>query len=110
MEQFAVMNIKKGEEIVAAMVSGPIPGTGYYKFLAKKTGDGRYEWAHFTERVNGIKEKVIRGETKSIDELRTVLEIMNKNLERIFGSHAMMRQGIPEFRSLLGVKPGNTIN
>ena len=110
MEQFAVMNIKEGEELVAAMVSGHISGTGYYKFLAKKTRDGGYEWAHFTERDNGIKEKVFRGETKSVDELQTVLEIMNKNLERIFGSHAMMKQGIPEFRTLMGVKSDNTIN
>ncbi len=36
MEQFAVMNVEKGEEIAIAVVSGSIPGTGRYKFLAKK--------------------------------------------------------------------------
>jgi hypothetical protein len=49
MAQFAVMNIEKGEQIVIALVSGHIPGTGRYKFLAKKKKNGEYEWAHFTE-------------------------------------------------------------
>jgi len=36
MASFAVMNIEKGEQIVFALVSGPVPGTGRYKFLAKR--------------------------------------------------------------------------
>jgi hypothetical protein len=46
----------------------------------------------------------------SDDELKLVLEIMNKNLSKIFGSHAEMKQGIPEFRSLPGTKFDDTIN
>ena len=110
MSQFAVMNIDKGEEIVTALVSGHIAGTGRYKFLAKKRRDKKIEWAHFVERDNGLKEKVYRGEVSSDDELKLVLEIMNKNLSKIFGSHAEMKQGIPEFRSLLGTKFDDTIN
>ena len=56
MEQFAVMNIEKGEEIAIAVVSGHIPGTGRYKFLAKKKR---------TENMNGlILKKGITGTKK----------------------------------------------
>lgn len=53
MTRFAVMNVEKGEEIAIAVVSGIVPGTGRYKFLAKKKKNGEYEWAHFIERDNG---------------------------------------------------------
>jgi hypothetical protein len=110
MAQFAVMNIEKGEEIAIAVVSGHIPGTGRYKFLAKKKKSGEYEWAHFTERDNGSKENVYRGEVKTEDELKLVLGIMNKNLKKIFGQQAEMKEGISEFRSLLGTKFDDSIN
>ncbi|HMK25147.1 MAG TPA: hypothetical protein VK483_03890 [Chitinophagaceae bacterium] len=110
MEQFAVMNIEKGEEIAITVVSGVIPGTGRYKFLAKKKKNGEYEWAHFVERDNGNKEKVYRGEVKTEDELKLVLGIMNKNLKNIFGEKAEMKEGIPEFRSLMGTKFDDSIN
>ncbi len=110
MSQIAVMNIEKGEEITIAVVSGSIPGTGRYKFLAKKKKNSQYEWAHFTERENGLKENVYRGDVKTEKELKLVLEIMNKNLKKIFGSNAEMKNGIPEFRSLMGTKFDDTIN
>lgn len=110
MQPAAIMNIEKGEEIVAALVSGHIAGTGRYKFLAKKRKDKAYEWAHFKERDNGLKEGVIRGEVKNEDELKLVLEIMNKNLIRIFGQQAKMKNGMPEFRSITGNKFDNTVN
>ena len=110
MEQFAVMNIEKGEEIAIAVVSGVIPGTGRYKFLAKKKKNGEYEWAHFKERDNGNKEVVYRGEVKTEDELKLVFSIMNKNLKKIFGEKAEMKEGIPEFRSLMGTKFDDSIN
>jgi predicted house-cleaning noncanonical NTP pyrophosphatase (MazG superfamily) len=110
MAQLAVMNIEKGEEIVIGLVSGIISGSGRYKFLAKKTKAGKYEWAHFVERDSGLKEKVYRGETKNMEELKTVLEIMNRNLVKIFGANAEMKEGIPEFRSLMGKKFDDTVN
>ena len=110
MSRFAVMNIEKGDEIISALVSGHINGTGRYKFLAKKRKDKKIEWAHFVERDNGLKEKVYRGEVNSEKELKLVLEIMNKNLAKIFGQQAEMKQGIPEFRSLMGKKLDDTIN
>ena len=110
MSQFAVMNLDKGEEIVSALVSGHIAGTGRYKFLAKKRKDKKIEWAHFVERDNGLKEKVYRGEVNRDTELKLVLEIMNRNLVKIFGPQAEMKQGIPEFRSLMGKKFDDTAN
>jgi hypothetical protein len=110
MSQFAVMNIDKEEEILSALVSGHIAGTGRYKFLAKKRRDKKIEWAHFIERDNGLKEKVYRGQVNDEKELGLVLEIMNKNLARIFGPHAAMKQGIPEFRSLMGTRFDDTVN
>lgn len=110
MEQFAVMNIEKGEDIVAALVGGHVEGSGRYKFLAKKKKDGKFEWAHFVQRDNGLKENVYRGEVNSQKELNLVLEIMNKNLSEIFGKNAEMKQGIPEFRPLMGTKFDDTIH
>ena len=104
------MNIEKGEEIAIAVVSGHIPWTGRYKFLSKKKKNGEFEWAHFTERDNGSKENVYRGEVKTEDELKLVLGIMNKTLKKIFGDKAEMKEGIPEFRSLLGTKFDDSIN
>ena len=106
----AVMHVDKGEEIVIGLVSGNIPGSGRYKFLAKKNKAGIYEWAHFIERDSGLKEKVYRGEVKTKEELKTVLEIMNRNLIKIFGANAEMKEGIPEFRSLMGNKFDDTVN
>ena len=110
MEQLAVMNLDKGEEVASMLVGGHIKGTGRYKFLAKKKKNGKYEWAHFTERDNGNKENVYRGEVKSKKELDLVIEIMNKNLKRIFGNQAEMAPGFPEVRTLDGKKVDGTIN
>lgn len=110
MSQKAVMNIEKGEEIIIAVVSGAIPGTGRYKFLAKKKKNGLYEWTHFTERETGIKENVYKGDVKTEKELNLVLEIMNKNLKKIFGDNGEMKNGMPEFRSLMKTKFDDTLN
>lgn len=110
MAQLAVMNIEKGEEIIAGFVSGHITGTGRYKFLAKKMLDNNYEWAHFVERDNGLKENVFRGSVKNREELKLVLSVMNKNLKKIFGPNAEMKEGIPEIKNLLGNNFDTTIN
>lgn len=110
MTSFAVMNIDNGEETVIANVSGHIAGTGRYKFLAKKKVNGKYEWVHFVERDNGIKENVYRAEVNDEEELKIVLDIANMALKRIFGAHTEMIQGIPEFRSITGQKFGDTMN
>ena len=98
------MNVDKGEEIVSALVSGHIKGTGRYKFLAKKRIDRKIEWAHYVERDNGMKEKVYRGQLKNEEELGRLLAVMNKTLMQVFGPIARLSEGIPEFRTLSGVK------
>lgn len=81
----AVMNVDKGEEIVGGWASAHIPQVGVYKLLAKKRADGLFEWAHFVQRDNGLKEKVYRGEVESPEKLDEVLEIMNGQLKKVFG-------------------------
>jgi hypothetical protein len=83
--KMAVMNIEKGEEILGGWATPHIPQVGIYKLLSKKKVDGTIEWAHFVQRDNGLKEKVMRGTVKSQDELDTVRDIANSNLRRIFG-------------------------
>src|SRR5688572_16505116 len=110
MERFAVMNVDKGEEIASLLVGGHIKGTGRYKFLAKRKKNGSFEWAHYTERDSGLKENVFRGEVKNEEELQLVIDIMNKNLMRIFGKEAEMKPGMPEVRTLDGKKLDGTVN
>ena len=86
LKQMAVMNVDKGEEIVGGWASAHIPQVGIYKLLAKKRKDGVIEWAHFVQRDSGSKEKVYRGEVESREQLDEVLEIMNKHLQRVFGT------------------------
>ena len=85
LKQMAVMNVDKGEEIVGGWASAHIPQVGVYKLLAKKRADGLFEWAHFVQRDNGLKEKVYRGEVESLEKLDEVLKIMNGQLKRVFG-------------------------
>jgi len=40
--------------------------------------------AHFVQRENGLKDNLTRGEVKDRQQLAEVLEIMNRNLDRIF--------------------------
>lgn len=85
LSQMAVMNVDEGEEIAGGWASPHIPQFGIYKLLAKKKRDGSFEWAHFVQRDNGLREKVFRGQAKSREQLAEVLEVMNKNLGKVFG-------------------------
>lgn len=85
LSQVAVMNVDEGEEIVGGWATAHIPGAGIYKLLAKKRKDGVIEWAHFIQRDNGVKERVLRGQVNSREQLDEVIEIANKNLSVIFG-------------------------
>jgi hypothetical protein len=104
----AIMSVDEGEEIVSTLMSSHIAGTGYYKFLAKKRKDGKYEWAHFVQRDSGMKDSVYKGETENEEQLKLVIDIMNRNLTRIFGSPAEMKPGSPSFHNISGqkLKPG----
>jgi hypothetical protein len=106
--QMAVMNIDEGEEILAGRATAHIPQVGVYKLLAKKKVDDTIEWAHFVERDNGLKEKVMRGTVNSLDEFDIVIDTVNNNLRRIFG--VIMQPVEFEVRTLDGKKGSDTIH
>jgi hypothetical protein len=83
--QKAVMNVDGGEEIVGGWATAHIPEVGVYKLLAKKRKDGVIEWAHFIQRDDGTKDRVMRGEVESRKRLDDVISIANGNLRRLFG-------------------------
>jgi hypothetical protein len=85
LREMAVMAIDEGEEIAGAWITPYIPEVGMYKLLAKKMKDGTYAWVHFIQRLNGNKDRVMRGTTKDEAQLNEVLEIANRNLQRIYG-------------------------
>ena len=81
----AVMTLEEGEELVTGRATPLIPQVGRYKLLAKKKIDGSVEWAHFVEREDGRKEKVIRGTVPSPEAFEIVIETINSNLRKVFG-------------------------
>jgi hypothetical protein len=104
----AVMNIDKDEEILSGYATANIPQVGIYKLLVKKKVDGMIDWAHFVERDNGLKEKVIRGSVKSLDELDSVIDAINNNLRKVFG--VTMQLAEYEVRTLDGKKVSEAIH
>jgi hypothetical protein len=105
-----LLKIDKDEEIIFALVSSYISGTGYYKLLAKQKVDNTFEWVHFTERVNGDKENIYRGTVESKEKLDLLLEIMNRNLTKTFGSRGEMKQGEFKVSTLPDASKDKTIN
>jgi hypothetical protein len=77
----AVMNLEGGEELLGGRATPHIPQVGIYKLLAKKRADGTMEWAHFVQRDNGLKEKVLRGTVKNSDEFAVVSDAVNNKPE-----------------------------
>jgi len=85
LSQMAVMNVDTGEEIVGRWATRKIPQVGIYKLLAKKRKDGVIEWAHFIQRDTGLKDRIMRGEVETREQLDQVISIANKNLGKLFG-------------------------
>ena len=104
--QIAVMNIEEGEEIFTGRATPHIPQVGIYKLLAKKKVDGTIEWAHFVQRDDGVKDKVMRGTVNTLDEFDTVIDAVNNNLHRIFG--VTMQPAAYDVRELDGKKVSDT--
>jgi hypothetical protein len=103
-----IIRVSKGEEIAMMCISGLLVGTGYYKFLAKKRIDKKYEWAHFVERLNKRKENFYRGEAKDLAELNMVFGIMNRTLIKTFGPLAEMKPAATDYYSEHGkMSPAN---
>lgn len=107
-QQQAIMHVNKGEEIAGVWVTPSIPETGFYKFMAKKKKDGTYEWAHFVQRDNGAKERVLVGSVKNKAELDTVFESITLTLRKIFGAHITLIPAETDVYSLDG-KPTSSI-
>jgi hypothetical protein len=103
--QIAVMNLEEGEDIFAGR---DIPQVGIYKLLAKRKVDGTIEWAHFVQRDNGLKEKVMRGTVKTIEEFDIVNDAVNNNLQKIFG--VSMQPAGYDVCTLDGKKVSDTIH
>lgn len=108
LSQAAVMTIDEGEEILAGRATAHIPEVGIYKILAKKKVNDTIEWAHFVERDNGLKEKVMRGTVNSLDEFDIVIDTVNNTLRRIFG--VTMQPAEFEVRTLDGRKVSETMH
>ena len=106
LSQMAVMTVKEGEEILAGRATVHISQVGTYKLLAKKKVDGTIEWAHFVERDNGLKEKVMRGTVNTLDEFDSVIDAVNNNLRKIFG--VTMQPAAYDVRTLDGKKASDT--
>lgn len=106
--QIAVMNLEEGEDIFAGRVTPHIPQVGIYKLLAKKKTDGTIEWAHFVQRDNGLKEKVMRGTVNSLEEFDVLNDVVNSNLQKIFG--VTMQPAEYDVRTLDGKKVSDTIH
>lgn len=85
-----------------------IPQVGIYKLLAKKKANGAIEKAHFVERDNGLKEKVMRGTVNFLDEFDIVIDTVNNNLRMIFG--VTMQPAEFDVRTLDGKKAFNTMH
>jgi hypothetical protein len=100
----AIMEVDNGEEIAGMWVSPMIPGTGFYKLFAKKKKNGNYEWAHFVQRDNGRKEKVMRGVAENKNQLDQVVEIANRNLRKFFGPAFGLQPADVDTYSLEGKK------
>ncbi len=110
MKPIPILSIDKDEEIIYALMSSYISGTGYYKLLAKQKADKTFEWVHFKERVSGEKLGVYRGNTATKEELDTVLEIMNRNLVNTFGHSAKLKQGEFKVTTLPNISSDKNIN
>ncbi len=106
LSQTAVMNMEEGEEIFGGWATPHIPHVGIYKLLAKKKTDGTIEWAHFVQRDNGLKERVMRGTVNTPDEFAIVLDAINTNLRRTFS--VAMQAAEYDVRTLDGKKASDT--
>ena len=79
------MSVDKGESIEGMWATPQIPQIGVYKLAAKKRVDSVYEWVHFQHLPDGTRKVLFRGEVGSKDQLDVVLDVSNKQLQKLFG-------------------------
>jgi hypothetical protein len=106
--QQAVMNVDKGEEIAGMWSAPEIPNIGIYKLIAKKKVDGTCEWAHYIQRANGLKDSVFHGTVENPEALKEIVDIINKNLRRIYGPSVALHIAQYQAYTLDGTPISNT--
>jgi hypothetical protein len=84
LKQQAIMNVEKGEEIVGGLhrISRRWDSTNFWQ---RKKANGIIERAHFIQRDNGLKERVLRGTARNCGEPDKVIEVANQNPLGLFG-------------------------
>ena len=110
LREHAVMNIDEGEEIAGMWITPLIPGTGQYKFLAKKKKDGTFEWAQIIQRDSGEKQLVFRGAAKTKKELEKVVALSSGMMKKIFGSEINFAKAQYDVYTVDGTKADSKIN
>jgi hypothetical protein len=83
---------KDCDNMIAAATGGHVVGKGVFKLVAVKGADGKIQWEHFRESLNGHRLDLFRGEAESMAQLELIISIMNKNLRVIFGEDAVMHR------------------
>lgn len=101
----AILNVDKGDEIVGGWITPVIPEVGVYKLLVVKRKSGKYDWAHFIQRDNGNKDRVMRGDFAEPEKLQVLLDAINKNLANVYGAHIKILPADYDVMTLDGKKP-----
>lgn len=101
----AILNVDKGDEIIGGWITPAIPEVGVYKLLVVKRKSGKYNWAHFIQRDNGSKDRVMRGEFVEFEKLQELLDAINKNLGNVYGAHIKILPADYDVMTLDGKKP-----
>ena len=81
----AVLTSEEGDEIAGIYVSPKIETIGTYKLIVLKRKSGRYEWANFVERANGMRDSVYRGEFDKPEQIEILVSSINKALSTAYG-------------------------
>ncbi len=106
----AVLNVDKGDEIAGMWITPPIKEVGRYKLLAVKRKDGTCEWAHFIQRDNGDKDRVLRGKLDTPEQLQTVCEVINRNLQKIYSAEILLEPADFDMFTVDGQKASRTVH
>ena len=71
-------------------VSPKIETIGIYKLIVVKRKSGKYEWANFVERDNGVRNSVYRGEFETPEKIEILVNAINKALNTAYGPDARL--------------------
>ena len=102
----ALMSVEKGKEIAGTWTTPVVPGIGFYKLSAKRRTDGVCEWVHFTQRADGSKDKVYRGNVESKEQLADVMAAINNALRTAYGPLIQLHPAETEISFVDGVLTG----